>query len=329
MNKKLLIAAIGAALVAGPVSAATTIFGQVNVGIARIDNGNATNADTIGVTDDTTRLGFKGDEDIGGGLKAIYQMDFAVDGDAGNFTAGRDTFAGLQGGWGTLRVGFFNSAHKAVEFPVEFFADTIADFTADGWAGEGRIANAISYTSPNFAGFSFGVESARGETGTTTEANQMILAGTYKAGPLYVGLGIHDFDLTGGLEKSTNAAASFAFGPFTVGLAMQMQDHTTAASEVDSQVLLGSYKFGNNTIAASLKTVDSATANADCEVMSLGWFHALSKMTTVRFVYSDIDNESGAACMGRMSSTTGSIGLPATTAGNDPNGFQVNLNLKF
>lgn len=71
MNKKLLIAAVGAALVAGPMMAAhaaPTVYGHFHMSFDNVDNSNAKYGY---VASNTTRIGVKGDEDLGGGLKGI------------------------------------------------------------------------------------------------------------------------------------------------------------------------------------------------------------------------------------------------------------------
>src|SRR3989344_1739100 len=152
MNKKLLMAAVASALVAGPMlsaHAAPTVYGKLNLGVASVDNGNTADSSTLAVTDNASRLGVKGDEDLGGGLKAIYMWESTIDGDTGGVTGNRDVFAGLQGGWGSVRLGMFNSVYKSLSTGLEIFGDTTADFTTYGLNGESRDANQISYSSPD------------------------------------------------------------------------------------------------------------------------------------------------------------------------------------
>jgi hypothetical protein len=73
---------------------------------------------------------------------------------------------------------------------------------------------------------------------------------------------------------------------------------------------------------------DSSVANGDCDQTSVGFAHKLSKLTTVRGIYSSIDNESAAACAGRMIGLAG-LGLGAPSAGSDPSGFQAQIVLNF
>lgn len=340
MNKKLLMAAVASALVAAPMlsaHAAATVYGKLNIGIANVDNGNTSNGDTLGVSDDASRLGVKGDEDLGGGLKAIYTMEMAYDGDGNGAVsgAGRDVFAGLQGDWGSVRLGQFNSVYKSLSTGLEVFGDTIGDFSSFGMSGETREANQISYSSPNMSGFQIGIASARGETGYSTEANAMLIAATYNAGPLYVGIGLNDVDnqATTGMDDAMKIAARFNMDAFSVWAVMEMQSFagdTTTQNELDTTHIGVSYKMANNTFALTFTNTDSTVATSDTDAIALGVIHALSKNTALKFLWTDVDNDASVARMGRLSAANSGVGLTdATTAGNDPSGLGVQLSVSF
>lgn len=359
MNKKLLMTAIGAALVAGPMlaaHAAVTVYGKMNVGIAHVDSGSdasgTVGGDTWGVSSDASRIGFKGDEDLGGGLKAIYMFEngiFVDTGGWGTATSGaastRDTYAGLSStSWGSVRLGYYNSAYKTVSIPIEIFGDTVGDFTANGWTGEVRTANTIGYASPNMSGFTVEIESSRGETGltgaTTAETNPMILALKYSAGPLYVGFGYLNNDLASGntgIDSAKKLAASYTMGDFTVVAALERQDNKGAVQTTDTNHIAVAYKMANNTFALSYTQYNAARNGAggsdgdyDASQIALGVFHSLSKNTVLKAVYSKIDNSTLATSAGRMTSSA-DIGLsPATIAADkDPSALQFQISTSF
>ena len=142
MNKKLLTAAIGAALVAGPMLAAqakVTVYGmaQVEVSDESVDNvttglgmndddfvrtsnwnfGSNKNAtdDSALTTEDNARgrIGVKVKEDLGGGLKGIAKFEWKVDTTQGGRDTGqRESFVGLQGSWGTFKAGRLRTPYK-------------------------------------------------------------------------------------------------------------------------------------------------------------------------------------------------------------------------
>jgi predicted porin len=337
MNKKLLTAVIGAALAAGPMvaSAAPTVYGKLNIGVANIDNGNDTDGDTFAVTDNASRLGVKGDEDLGGGLKAIYNVETTILPTGSTFAGSmRDAFAGLQSAnLGSVRLGQFNSVYKSLSTGLEVFADTTGDFTTLGMNGESREANQISYGSPNFNGFEIGVGSSRGETGTTGESNPMMVALTYKAGPLYLGVGMKDQDNTGttGLDDSTKFVGSYAMGAFSIWAVAETQSvrgtKSSTNQEIDTTHVGASYKMGNNTFAATYTQADSSEANYDATATAVGVIHALSKTTAIKGIYTKVDNDTLATRSGSMVGTITS--LAATTAGKNPSALEVQLSISF
>lgn len=348
MNKKLLIAAVGMALVAGPMmtaQAAPTVYGRLNVGIASIDNGNDTDSSTLGVSDDASRLGVKGDEDLGGGLKAIYTFEMTIDGDNGAFgttstgaQAGRDVFVGLQGSsWGSVRLGNFNSVYKNLSTGLEVFGDTIGDFSSFGMSGETREPNQISYSSPNFSGFVVGLSSSRGETGTSTESNPMLIAVSYDAGPLYVGFGINDVDnqstTSTGMDDAKKFVARFNMDAFSVWAVIEKQSwqgDTSTQAELDTTHVGASFKMGNNTFALTQTNTGSTVATSDTSAIALGVIHAMSKTTAVKVVWTDVDNDASVARMGRLSAANSSVGMTnASGNGKDPSGLGVQLSVSF
>ena len=337
MNKKLLMAAVASALVAGPMlsaQAAPTVYGKLNVGVASLDNGNDADSSTLAVTDNASRLGVKGDEDLGGGLKAIYMWESTIDGDTGGVTGNRDVFAGLQGGWGSVRLGMFNSVYKSLSTGLEIFGDTTADFTTYGLNGESREANQISYSSPNMSGFQIGIASSRGETGLDSESNPMMIAATYNAGPLYLGIGMKDSDLastaTSGLDDSMKLAGRFNMDAFSIWAVMETQSvkgtKSSANQEIDTTHLGVSYKMANNTFALTYTDADSSEADYDATSLALGVIHALSKNTAIKGLYTTVDNDRLASRSGSLVSPTS---LTATAADKDPSALEVQLSVSF
>jgi predicted porin len=347
MNKKLLTLAIGAALASAPMfaNAALTAYGKLNVGIAMIDNGNpgtaAQDSSEIVVTDDASRLGFKGEEDLGGGLKGLYLFEMTIDVDNGGFGSARDTFVGLGSNFGTLRIGQYNTAYKGVSIPTEIFGDTIADFTANGFSGETRQANNIGYTSPKFGGFSFGLEYATSgtlstqETGATaSQQNPINAAVTWAGGPIYVAAGYYDYDLLAlnGLASAMKLSAMGTFGGFKVAATYEDQSGDGNFVVTDTANLAGMFTLGNHQFALSysMYMADSTlTTDQDCSMIGAGYFYNFSKTNAVKVVYNQIDNGVAASCMGRMTGAVQSHALPNTANGNTASGFQVMMSSSF
>jgi predicted porin len=109
------------------------------------------------------RLGVKGSEDLGNGLKAVYQVEFGLNLTAAddNITSGnngidyRNSFAGLAGDWGTVLVGRHDTPLKISTGKLDLFADTMADYNGTVCFEDVRADNVVAYISPSFSGLSF------------------------------------------------------------------------------------------------------------------------------------------------------------------------------
>jgi len=147
-----------------------TLYGSIRGGVNVYKNAQ-TDQTTTGVDDYSSRIGFKGDEDLGNGTKAIWQVEngFALDGtgkstgtSSGTF-ANRSSFVGLQGNFGKLRLGYlddvtteteasdvwYDSRRVNLTFPVyDNFVDLFGGF------GDASLKNSVRYDTPNLAGFS-------------------------------------------------------------------------------------------------------------------------------------------------------------------------------
>jgi predicted porin len=152
----------------------------------------------------SNRVGVKGSEDLGNGLKAIYQIEFgvsladgdfaAVNGDRGDGFNLRNTFAGLAGNWGTFLVGRHDSPLKISTGKLDMFADTMADYNGALAFSDLRLDNAVAYISPSWSGFQFaGAVHAGGKatvegipsTASDSLAEGWSVAGIYSNGPWY------------------------------------------------------------------------------------------------------------------------------------------------
>ena len=132
MNKKLIAIAIAGAM-AAPMAAhagEATIYGVMDVSIDAFDNDDtsAANDSSTGVSSNSSRIGFKGAEDLGGGMKAVWQVETGINLGNGTTTwAGRNSFAGLAGGFGTFILGKHDTPYKTVGRKAELFGNGVGD----------------------------------------------------------------------------------------------------------------------------------------------------------------------------------------------------------
>jgi predicted porin len=142
-------------------------------------------ANQAGVSSNSSNIGFRGSEDLGGGLKAIFQIESAINLDTGSGNlGGRNTNLGLSSGWGTVFYGQWDTPYKVITLKSDpFFATSAASFNsligspgfnvlsttfagatlaptasltqiAADAAFDRRQGNSVQYWTPNWAGFS-------------------------------------------------------------------------------------------------------------------------------------------------------------------------------
>ncbi len=193
--KKSLIALAVAGVFAAPVAMAeTTVYGTANVSYDAVNSGSG-GISANQISSNSSSIGFKGSEDLGGGTSAIFQVESMIAIDAGfGGWAWNSTYAGLSGAdWGTLIMGNPATPYKSATRGLDLFADTIADNRSltgpfDGTNQFGTAPNTVAYMSPNMGGFSVAAAIIAGAenvtTGTQVKGSGYSLSGTYGAGPL-------------------------------------------------------------------------------------------------------------------------------------------------
>jgi predicted porin len=308
MNKKLIAVAIAAA-VAAPAAFAgdTTMYGKAHVSINNVDSAAG---DAWTVTSNSSRLGVKGAEDLGNGLKAIFQYETTVnitDGGAagGTFGSARNAFLGLAGDFGTFVVGRHDTPAKVAFYAAgnERLGDSIIDLNSHFGFDELRTDNAIAYISPSFSGFTVAAAIVPGE-GTTTVASGVAdgladafsLGAMYSGGGLKAGVGYTDGEDLTGLSDATllNVGASYTMDAFSLGAQWQTVEVGLAGTgfEKDSWAITGTAGFGNNTLIlmygnseADAVAGGATVASVDADTFGVALSHKMSKRTSAYVAY--------------------------------------------
>lgn len=157
MEKKLLAVALaGLPLFA---MADATIYGYIKGGFENVKDNTGT--DITHVADMGSFIGFRGNEDLGNGVKAIWQVEtrFRLDGQSAppktsGLLGSRQTFIGAEGDWGRLRLGnLFNYGYKDMEIINPWQSETNSLQLYHFTAVDTLYKNSIRYDSPELAGF--------------------------------------------------------------------------------------------------------------------------------------------------------------------------------
>lgn len=227
MNKKLMAAAVAGVLVAPAVYAQSSnvqLYGRANLGVDYYQAKGATttaagvqnNLDgRFRVFDNSSRVGLRGTEELGGGLKAIFQIETGVNLDAGGnlgqagtvngssgFWATRASYAGLAGGWGQVTFGrqeIFWANGVNAQFAANYINTEIpwTNGTNSGRLGfpTARTPNTVQYTTPTFGGFNLtaswsptpqeAIQGSAAPASVDTDGMIWGLTGRFTAGPFY------------------------------------------------------------------------------------------------------------------------------------------------
>ncbi|SFM43967.1 Outer membrane protein (porin) [Ectothiorhodospira mobilis] len=358
MKKTVLAFAVAAAVAAPAAMADTTLYGRMNLSLDFVDN----DADSSHqLASNSSRLGVRGSEELGMGLKGIYQIeaglyssDADTDGDGVNdesqtfgnsdLTA-RNTYLGLAGGFGELRLGKHDSAYKTATLPLNFFADTLGDmhhiagqFDGADFSFYNRDDNTIVYMSPNLDGMRFLANYTTDKDDDTPDAdandrNAMSLAGTFEQGPMYLAVAYQqqneyntarDADATG-----WKVGGTYDLGGFTLAAMYENLDSDQDAyGDRDMFHLGGKYAMGQAYLMASYSMADENDMDeTGADMYALGAGYNLSQRTNMYATYAQVSNDDAAEY-----AFTGSgkgKDVAASAPGAEVSGFQVGVAHNF
>ena len=284
MRKNAIALAVGALCVA-PAAQAQIVFGNDAIGTVEFygklypqvtygtSSGATATTDTVAtlakaatgttaggglsVDSNNTYLGFRGERKLGStGLKGIWQVEQAINIDTGvdSTFSNRNSFLGLAGGFGTVKLGNMDTIYKEYGAQVGMFGITSGNFISPSeilskipYNGSGsfhlRRANSIQYQSPEFGGFQIGAQYSPDEakndvTGSHINAELWSFGVKYEAGPMYV---------SAQYERHKDFLQGSSKTPFT-GLSNASNDHAMRLS--------AQYKLGNHTLAADIAQLE-------------------------------------------------------------------------
>jgi len=334
--KKALIALAVLGLTGGAAVAqsSVTLFGVLDADVKYVKTGSNAlkKLDSSGLN--TSRIGVRGVEDLGGGLKAGFWLESQVDTDTGVGGGGaafwgRRATVSLSGDFGEVRLGRNKTVSR---LHVEDFDPTaftglgsvsvvFSNLGSGNGTSFGRADNLVSYSLPgNLGGFYGGVDVSAGE-GVGTNKGQSARVG-YKAGALHV---------SGAYASTSNAADNDKFKMTSIGAAYDFGVIRPSLSYTEDKyqarkqkILTGSVTapLGQGQLWASYTDANGDNVTGDAKLAAAGYIYNLSKRTALYTTFSQLKN-SGAArfVLG---------GAPAATAnGQKSTGYDVGIRHSF
>jgi len=308
MKKNLLAIAVGAAVAFPGLALADgpTVYGKVNVSLENSDvDDGTTSEETWEQNSNASRLGVKGDFDLDvANLKAIYQAEFEIsvdDGDkSGQTFTQRNIFGGLEGSFGTIKAGKFDTPTKKAQGKIDQFNDIGGDIK-NVLAGENRVSNIIQYSTPKLADMitlnlafipAEGDDvDADGEADTDIADTTSISLVAEK--DMFYGAISRDTDMSDelvadstGIESLdiTRVAAGLKPGNFELGALYQLAEETEGEGEDSSIVVSAAMKIDRVKLKAQYGMTDGDLSDEEVTQVSRGADYKLAKSSKT-FVY--------------------------------------------
>ena len=339
MNKKLMALAL-AGVVSAPAAMAqsanpVTLYGRVYVmfNTVKADGGAPLPSRNL-VKDESSYVGVRGTEDLGGGLKAFFQIESAAPLDTGGGTFGsRNSAVGLQGNFGSLLLGRWDTPFKVTAVQVDpsrrLTIATPLSVISDKKVFDRRENNLVQYWTPNWGGFEARLMYSANEAKTVVLSPSNVgLNMHYSKGPFLVGFAYEKHKdqrgatATAGVdENGTMLVGSAKFGPFKLGLLGQ-KFKKTGLTDTKVALVSGQYDVGKHSIWAIYArakdgAVSTAATQPEGKHFGLGYYYNFTKRTTFVATYARIKNNSAA------NYTFNGNGSGSFTVANDadPKGF--------
>ena len=362
MNKKLLTLAIGAALGAAPMfaNAAATVYGEGHLSIDMVDDGQAINSSLMTLSSNSSFLGFKAEEDLGGGMKALAGLEWQIALDSANTNgsgtsctafpcsdtgiANRNVFVGLQGGFGTVRLGNYDDIVKNVGRKVDMFYSVQMGenrVLVSANSMDARLANSIRYDSPKLGPVTitaqYGLANNANES-TGSNLTALAVGAQMNMGGLYVGAAYKSRDVDAGTTTDSTTGmrltAAYTMGALKVAGLYQTFEDDVNGIDTSAMGVGASFKIGNGLIKGHYYIADESASGAEngATLMAFGYDHNLSKTTMVYAVYAMVDNDTNAAysVLGGGGHANPSDSTGYNPVSNDSNGgLSFGMKVKF
>ncbi|USX28855.1 porin [Oxalobacteraceae bacterium OTU3CINTB1] len=329
MKKTMLALMLGASAATAVAQSNVTVYGIVDMALVRESGGIATTTKLTSGVEAGSRLGFKGTEDLGGGMSAVFLLENGFQSDTGamgqgGLLFGRQAYVGLQTRSGTITLGRQYTPQYLAVATVDPFGSGTAGDTKNLMASTGnsasRMDNAIKYVSPAFGGVTVELVYGAGEvSGDSAAGRQLGGSLIYNRGAFTMRLATHHRDNDTATLKNTSAAnntvltalydAGFmklhgAYGidkglnsALPRNLANPFGYAVAPTPSTDSDVMLLGVTVPRGSgvwLASYIRKNDKTNFNQDAQQFAGGYRYYLSKRTDLYGVYAYIRNKNGA-----------------------------------
>lgn len=322
MKRSLIVAAV-ATVAAGTsfAQSSVTIYGRLNDSVERQKSGDATK--TV-LQNNASRIGFKGVEDLGGGLKAGFQLEHGFNADDGKqsqtaFWARQSEVFLQSAALGTIRLGNFTSeSYYATADYVSMHNHDTGTSSDAFYQYVMRDTNKVAYRAPEFVknlSLEAAVSAPEGAAGAEKAYD---FAANYSVGDLALGAGFSKNKD----DKQFGIRALYTVGAFTFGGYYQRAELGSTFAPNDGKInnlrLSGMYAVGASEFHLNFGLAGKVDGNGDTDAKqaTVAYNYNLSKRTKVYTFYTKVDNKAKAA-------------YSVAKAGDDFSSFAVGIRHNF
>jgi len=323
-----------------------TLYGVVDVAVESAKDGGPNGRQTMVQSGDqsTSRFGFRGSEDLGNGLKAIFNLEGGVAADTGASDASglfqRRAVVGLEGDFGTVTLGreyspIASIAGASDEFGQGFYGSNLSAFGAQSGTNPRltrRLANSVNYKSTDWMGFKLLAAYSAGEkTGAGVASGDLKGIGAeYTNGGLYVGAAYHTVKRVGsGNDKEYAVGGAYKFadlGGFEIKGNYLAADADGPNNKFTQYNLGAGYPIGAGKVLFNYQQ-DKLSNGAKANAWAVAYTYSLSKRTNLYASYASLDNNNSG--LFGLNSSGNNLTPPAASLGGDPSVFAVGIRHSF
>jgi predicted porin len=336
-----------------------TLFGIVDATLQRGSGSTASRTQMGSGGNSSTRLGFRGVEDIGGGMSASFWLETALSADSGvggatntnnqttgagaalaggqGMTFGRRSTVSLSGGWGELRLGRDYSVQYYNRVGMDPFGNNGVGTTQTqagtiGGLANTRVSNSVMYfLPPNLGGIYGELQYYLGENASNAGATKDDGTGSgirlgYRTRSLNLQVAHartqYARTATAGDITASNVGARYQLGNF-VAMAAYFRERVDTVAGLNGRggQVGGIYRVGSGEIKALYSSYrTTAIGSPETKKISVGYVHTLSKRTAVYGTYARVRNSGGA---------TTALNGAVTAANQSSSGFDIGLRHTF
>lgn len=292
MNKKILVSALAAAgLAAAPMMASATevlVFGHAGVNLSHVSG----DVDSEARVNDPARgrFGIRATEDLGNGMRGIAQFEYmsrlardsaAEAENAKPLNQMRETFVGLEGGFGRIAAGRFNGAYKQTggtgwdPFVTTELEQRGSTAGAGAHAHNAFISRAIEYRTPDLGGFRAIAQYSLQEEGQAVQQvgdGDYSVAASYKIGDVEL-IAAHSYQDVSS-NSNTKIGVRWASGP--VAVFATAEDTELGDLQGDLYNVGVTYRMGKNELYGHFGLAD-LNNNDEVTAVTLGVTHRMTR----------------------------------------------------